>query len=62
MEHLYGKSLPQPRLASKQTCRANHAVASSKQYYKVAYYIPYLDHLIGDLKRRFINSTQLAKG
>lgn len=61
MVQLAGEELSPPRLASRQTLRANHPHDSAKEYYKRAF-LPYVDHLLEDLNRRFQTSPMLSKG
>ena len=62
MESLYGNKMKTPRLARAQTLRANHDTDSPYNYYRVAYFLPYVDHLMVDLQRRFANGCHLRKG
>ena len=62
MESLYEDVLPLPRRAGRQTLRSNHDCSTAKEYYRVAYFLPYIDHLVADLNRRFTQCPQLAKG
>lgn len=62
VETLYGDHVPIPRIASRQTLRANHSSDTAEEYYKLAYFLPYIDHLLTDLKRRFVQSPELVKG
>lgn len=42
-----------PRLAGKQTKRANYPTSDPKQYYKQSIFLPYIDSLISSLNIRF---------
>ncbi|CAG9839087.1 unnamed protein product [Diabrotica balteata] len=47
-------TLEKPRIAPrKQTQRSNHAVNSTKDFFRVSLFIPYLDSLISSLGVRF---------
>jgi hypothetical protein len=61
MEQLGGE-LEMPRAANHQTLRANHPAESAKHYFKIAYYLPYCEHLVADLKKRFESSPGIAQG
>lgn len=50
------------RFAVHQTLRSNHPAECSSAYYKVAYFLPYCDHLVEDLRARFHNSPAIVKG
>lgn len=41
------------RLTSHQTKRANHAVDSIEEYYRVSVYIPLVENILSDMKARF---------
>lgn len=62
MEKLYGGPLNTPRLCQRQTLRSNHNAETAWQFYKIAYFNPYVDHLIADLKERFQHAPQIVKG
>ena len=62
MERLHSEPLSKPRLAQKQTLRSNHPCETTAEYYKLAYYYPYLDYLVTDLKIRFQHSPDVLKG
>ena len=55
-------TLQVPRLASRQTLRANPDVEGVEMYIRVSYYLPYVDMLMADLKRRFTSSPLLVSG
>lgn len=44
-----------PRLLNHQTKRANHAVDSIEDYYRVSVYIPIVENILSDMKARFCN-------
>ncbi|CAH1108108.1 unnamed protein product [Psylliodes chrysocephalus] len=50
-----GFELTVPRLAGKQTCRANYQAKSSspEEYYRISIFLPYLDSLLVSLSERF---------
>lgn len=54
--------LEKPRTASRQTLRANPEVDGVKEYIKVAFLFPYVDHLLSDLNARFSSSPCLTSG
>lgn len=62
MESLLGCPLEKPRTAQRQTLRSNHHIDCPKEYYRVSMYIPYIDHLVADLKRRFDSAPTVSKG
>lgn len=62
MEKLCGEPLRQPRTARTQTLHANPDVETSYDYYCVYYFLPYVDHLVSDLRRQFEHSTELSNG
>ena len=45
--------IKKPRTCSKQTCRSNYLIETTKNYFKVVLTIPFLDHVLTDLQHRF---------
>lgn len=62
MEKLLEYPLKKPRTASRQTLRSNHDVSTPSEYYRVSMYLPYIDHLIAELKNRFDSAPKVSKG
>lgn len=42
-----------PRIGKCQTKCANYNTTSAKQYYRIAIFVPYMDHLIAEIDKRF---------
>lgn len=57
-----GDELALPRLAGRQTMRANHEADCPESYYRLAYYLPYVDHLIAELETRFQSKSTVIGG
>lgn len=55
-------ALEKPRTTKSQTLRANHEVDSLEKYIRVAYFLPYVDILLNELKARFETSHLLTSG
>ena len=63
-------TIPVPRLCGRQTQRSNVPCESAEEYYRRAVYIPFVDHVLAELKSRFGDDTvpvalqlkQLLKG
>lgn len=53
MEKLYGGSIMKPRTAQRQLHRPNPDVETACDYYRVTHFIPYVDHLVSGLERKF---------
>ena len=62
MKSLLGEDLQKPRVTSRQTQRSNYDAEEAEEYYRVSLYLPYIDHLLSDLKRRFESSPSVARG
>ena len=46
-------NIKKPRFCSRQTYRSNQLVETTKNYFKMALNIPFLDHVLTDLQHRF---------
>ena len=57
-----GHQLAIPRKTGRQTLRANHPSSTPEQYYYRSLYLPYVDHLVAEMDRRFASSPQLVQG
>ncbi|XP_076030802.1 52 kDa repressor of the inhibitor of the protein kinase-like [Oratosquilla oratoria] len=49
--------IPIPRVCARQTQRANVPAASAEEYYRRSVYIPFVDHVVAELKSRFDDDT-----
>lgn len=45
-----------PRRCGRQTTRANHPADTTKQYWRIALYYPFLDHMVMELDSRLLKS------
>jgi ribosomal protein S8 len=52
--------LKRPRSCSRQTSRSNVDAESTEEFYKRSVFIPYLDHLISELKSRFTTTSKVV--
>ena len=57
-----GHQLAVARKTGRQTLRANHPSSTPEQYYYWSLYLPYVDHLVAEMDRRFASSPQLVQG
>ena len=55
VEEKLGRSVLSPRLTGRQRHRSNHQVATSRDCYRVAVFLPYLDSCLSQLKERFMS-------
>jgi len=63
MAELIGTSISRKRITSKQTNRANpHNLKSTKEYYRVTVFLPYIDNFISQLKDRSVNHKNVLRG
>ena len=62
MKSLLGGDLQKPRVTGRQTQRSNYDAEEAEEFYRVSLYLPYIDHLLSDLKRRFESSPSVARG
>lgn len=64
MSAMFGEELRVPRLTGRQSLRANHDNDTAKEYYRRAYFFPYVDHLIEEMEQRFTKniSTTVRDG
>ena len=53
VEETLGHPIPMPRLAGRQRHRSNHQVSTSRDYYRVAVFLPYIDACLVQLRERF---------
>ena len=56
------EDLAVPRQSGKQIMRSNHPTTSVSQYYYRSLFVPYIDHLLAELDRRFEGSLTVAQG
>lgn len=61
-EKLSGQEITLPRIVGRQTNRSNIPAATPKQYYHRSLFLPYSDHLISELGRRFEESQTVTSG
>ncbi|XP_008178694.1 zinc finger MYM-type protein 1-like [Acyrthosiphon pisum] len=63
MAELIGTSISRKRITSKKTNRANpQNLKSTKDYYRVTVFLPYIDNFISQLKDRFVNHKNVLRG
>lgn len=62
MESLKGGPLAMPRRALHQTMRANYHADSPEEFYRLSMFMPYIDHLLTDLRNRFQAAPDIANG
>lgn len=60
MAHVFNTDIEVPRLCKKQTLRENHPGDTPKDYFRVSIAVPFLEHLVEQMKDRFKNA-QLAQ-
>ena len=53
MAEKVGTEPTMPRIAPRQTLRANAPAATPEEYYRINYSVPFLDHMIAQLEQRF---------
>ena len=53
MANIIGTDLKQPRQVARQRYRVNIDCDSDQEYFKRSVYIPFLDHVISELRERF---------
>ncbi|KAJ8958998.1 hypothetical protein NQ314_006316 [Rhamnusium bicolor] len=56
----FGIEIEQPHIARRQINRPNIQMASTEEYLKVSFFIPYMDSLKSSLKTRFSEDTRTA--
>lgn len=49
-----GEEIKTPRIANRQTHRENYQCNSPEEYYRIAVFIPFIDHFISKLDQRFL--------
>lgn len=52
-----GKEIHLPRICGRQTQRMNVSAKSPEEYYRKVVFLPFVDHLIGQLESRFCDSV-----
>lgn len=55
----FGSNLVTPRVSARQTQRCNVKVDSPEAYFRIAIFLPFLDHFANELKTRFLNHQEL---
>lgn len=56
----YGEEIPLPRLTGRQKNRCNVPADTAEQYFKRAYFLPFIDTCLSQLKERFEQQTAIA--
>jgi hypothetical protein len=59
-ETTHGEAIPMPRLTARQRHRSNVPASNAEEYYRRAYYLPFLDTCISQLNERFTDRSANA--
>lgn len=61
ISNLFNNHITTPRIAGKQTYRSNIDSNSPEMFYRTTIFIPFLDHVIFQLKSRFLNHRKILE-